>query len=378
MKLLFVTPAYRPSFHEGGKGGGEISNQILLEDFSRRGHTVVVVSMGSVVRKRIYRDGKLIVIEPFANTTAKELRHFISILFFQRSISKLINSIRPDVVLATTSTIKVAARSSKRFGLPVGAVVRAMENVPGYGWKWSIFSPRSLMKYLLHKVTIGWPGGRELELVDFFVANSEFLQRKYQDAFPEKKSVVVYPALAIKPTTAPFPSNIRRVMMVGTTEAKGFDIYAELACQMPELEFHAIGDRSLGRGETKMHGRVEVHGWYSDPIPFIDGVDLVIVPSRWEEPFGRISLEALYRHKFVLVSGQGGLPETVSGIENLIVRSSLAEDWNNRISDVIVEIKNYTSETSNALELAKRFGKNRQAVNFEEFLKSNFVFLNKS
>ena len=35
-----------------------------------------------------------------------------------------------------------------------------------------------------------------------------------------------------------------------------------------------------------------------------------MVCSRWEEPFGRTSLEAASRGSAVIISGRGGLPET--------------------------------------------------------------------
>ena len=39
-------------------------------------------------------------------------------------------------------------------------------------------------------------------------------------------------------------------------------------------------------------------------------VSISVVCSRWEEPFGRTSLEAASRGCAVIISNRGGLPET--------------------------------------------------------------------
>ena len=40
--------------------------------------------------------------------------------------------------------------------------------------------------------------------------------------------------------------------------------------------------------------------------------EIAVIPSRWEEPFGRTSLEAASRGSAVIISDRGGLPETSS------------------------------------------------------------------
>lgn len=363
-----MTPAYRPSFFKGGKGGGEISNQILLEALAQRDTNVYVISMLPVIKKTIYRDGHIIVIEPFASIKGKSASAILSLVFFKKALSRLFGIFKPDVVLSSTSVIKVTSEVCKANSVRHGGMVRAMENMPGYGWKWNPRSPASLVKFALHKATIGWPGGRELDDVDFIVANSEFLKAKYLSKFPGKPACVVYPALAIEKSNKPHPQVIRRVMMVGTSHAKGFDIFKSLASQFPDLEFHAIGDRNLRGGETRRDGEVIVHGWMSNPITFIDEMDLVLVPSRWEEPFGRISIEAMYRNKFVLVSGRGGLPETVSRVDELIVYSNMFEDWSVRIFEVTKNLEKFELMNLKAFHEIGEFSLKFQSQQLMNFL----------
>jgi glycosyltransferase involved in cell wall biosynthesis len=56
---------------------------------------------------------------------------------------------------------------------------------------------------------------------------------------------------------------------------------------------------------------VEFHGFVSDKESIYSGLDLVVVPSLAEEPFGLAALEPAARGIPVIASARGGLPEVV-------------------------------------------------------------------
>ena len=45
-------------------------------------------------------------------------------------------------------------------------------------------------------------------------------------------------------------------------------------------------------------------------MEFLNKTEIVVVPSRWEEPFGRTALESASRGCATIISNRGGLPET--------------------------------------------------------------------
>ena len=59
-------------------------------------------------------------------------------------------------------------------------------------------------------------------------------------------------------------------------------------------------------------------------------MSISVVCSRWEEPFGRTSLEAASRGCAVIISNRGGLPETASN-------SIILKDLN--VNEIYKEIK---------------------------------------
>ena len=66
-------------------------------------------------------------------------------------------------------------------------------------------------------------------------------------------------------------------------------------------------------------------------------VSISVVCSRWEEPFGRTSLEAASRGCAVIISNRGGLPETTKDCNYFKKFSS--EQLFKKIEKIILKIK---------------------------------------
>ena len=64
-----------------------------------------------------------------------------------------------------------------------------------------------------------------------------------------------------------------------------------------------------------------------------------VVPSKWEEPFGRTALEATSRGCATIISNKGGLPETT---KQAIILKNL--DDNNLYKQIKFLIKNKKKE----------------------------------
>ncbi|VEI18104.1 Glycogen synthase [Serratia plymuthica] len=66
---------------------------------------------------------------------------------------------------------------------------------------------------------------------------------------------------------------------------------------------------------------------------FYDKVDCVIVPSKYNEPFGRVAMEAIFMGKSVIVSNSGGLPEQIiSGVNGVICSN---DDYHSAMQEII-------------------------------------------
>lgn len=140
------------------------------------------------------------------------------------------------------------------------------------------------------------------------------------------KATVIHNALPL-PDAAPasLPFAPPRLLCFGrVAPEKGFDValraLARLAPTHPGLTLEIVGEgsaladlqalaRQLGVDErVEFTGRVE-----PDAVPAaVDGATLVLVPSRWQEGFGLVALQAHQRGRPVVASRVGGLPEVVA------------------------------------------------------------------
>ena len=99
--------------------------------------------------------------------------------------------------------------------------------------------------------------------------------------------------------------------------AKGYDIFGEAIINLldkhKEWRAVVIGDEPREKINFH-HKRLKIIGFKNNDfiLNFLKKVSISVICSRWEEPFGRASLEAASRGSAVIISNSGGLPETTN------------------------------------------------------------------
>ena len=108
--------------------------------------------------------------------------------------------------------------------------------------------------------------------------------------------------------------------------AKGYDIFAKTIKRVlnkyPNWRAKIIGDEK--REKIKInHKNVDLLGFlnHEKVLKIFEQSSIAVACSRWEEPFGRTSLEASANGCAVVITNKGGLPETVT---NAIILSKLS------------------------------------------------------
>ena len=87
------------------------------------------------------------------------------------------------------------------------------------------------------------------------------------------------------------------------------------------------------------HKNLIVRGYtkHENVLNLLNKVSISVVCSRWEEPFGRTSLEAASRGCAVIISNRGGLPETTKNA--IILKSLNINDLYKNIEELILNQK---------------------------------------
>ena len=156
-----------------------------------------------------------------------------------------------------------------------------------------------------------------LNRVDKIIFVSRWVQKRFFNGLDQKllnKTEVVYPSIN---KISKFPSKKKWISFVGKlNSSKGYDIYKgailKILDEFEDWTALSIGDESRDRPHIK-HVRHKEIGFktHKDVLKILSQTQIAVVPSRWEEPFGRTALESGSRGCATIISNRGGLPETV-------------------------------------------------------------------
>lgn len=152
-----------------------------------------------------------------------------------------------------------------------------------------------------------------LVLSDFMAAN---LVKNGWDKARIRLLVPYVEALATPQQDSSGDSGLKLLYVGQLIRGKGVDL---LLRALAELDF-AWTARIAGRGsdedylksqaaELGIADRLDFCGWQEDVNAIYAEADLVVVPSRWQEPYGLVGLEAYAHHKAVLAFDVGGISQ---------------------------------------------------------------------
>jgi len=120
--------------------------------------------------------------------------------------------------------------------------------------------------------------------------------------------------------------------------AKGYDLFGSAIIKIlnkySEWRAVVIGDEPREKLDFN-HKRLKLLGFqkHKKVLEIFKKTSIAVACSRWEEPFGRTSLEASSRGCAVIISNRGGLPETITN--GVIIRILNNKNVYNSINELI-------------------------------------------
>ena len=145
---------------------------------------------------------------------------------------------------------------------------------------------------------------------------SKWVQKKFFEGLNNKKSKkcsVIYPAIK---RLNKFPKKQNIITFVGKlNKSKGYDLAGEAVVNILKKykNWKAIFAGNEEREKYNFsHKNLKIYKWLSHDkiLKLLKKSSICLVPSVWEEPFGRISMEASNYANAVILSNKGGLLET--------------------------------------------------------------------
>ena len=175
------------------------------------------------------------------------------------------------------------------------------------------------------------------------IFNSKWSKKKFLTQLPinihnSEKLIVIYQSINKKKIDLKKKEKI--ITFVGKlNSSKGYDLFGEAIIKIlnkySDWKGLVIGDEIREKYDFK-HRNLKILGFVSHKkvLKYFEKTNIAVVCSRWEEPFGRTSLEASSRGCAVIISNKGGLPETIK--DPIILKKLTVKELYNQIEKLIV------------------------------------------
>lgn len=261
----------------------------------------------------------------------------------------VVRSAAPDIVVAQSGKILRVAKAFREMGTPT--------------------------VIYLHNVEFEDHGEPIEDFGDaVFIANSQFTAQRYHDVYGIH-SKVINPIF--QPERYRTSSTRERVLFVNPHPLKGVDLAVTLARACPDIPFDfveswtlsadqraTLGEKMAGLGNITLHPRTD------DMREHYGRARIVLVPSRWEETWGRIASEAHYSGIPVLATRIGGLSEAVGPGGILLPPEAELPEWTTALRSVWDDTTLYDALSRAATDYAGRpqIDRERQIDEMEEIL----------
>lgn len=357
MKLLFWNELFLPDI-----GGAEINTAHLIRHFRSAGHACsVIAAHGRTPRAdHLTHEGEVDV-HRFWFHRALLKRDLAGIREIVRGVDAVVSECAPDLIHLGTSqpSLFFFLRSKAAREIPTVATI--------YEPPTDSLTPGSLLGQVL------------LTRTRRIAPCSQAVRAAMLHRLPQLADRTKVIHLGLPPPNAeplPFPAGAPTLLCGGRlTREKGIDLALEATARLKEefadLHLTVFGDgpergalidlaTRLGLGD-----RVRFPGWIApDVVPALMAQHHgILVPSRWNEPFGLIALEAAQMARPVVAAADGGLAEiVVDGQTGFLVPpedvSALAESTAKLLRDPALAARLGRAGRKHA---ATHFGLDRQA-----------------
>ncbi len=168
-------------------------------------------------------------------------------------------------------------------------------------------------------------------------SKKRFLKNMKSDAINSEKLIVINQSASKNKIN--FKKKEKIITFVGKlNRAKGYDLFGNAVIKIlkkyKNWVAYVVGDEPRDKLDFK-HERLINFGFkeHKEVIKIYKKTSIAVVCSRWDEPFGRTSLEASANGCAVIISDRGGLPETITN--GRILKSLTVNEIYKNIEDLI-------------------------------------------
>ncbi len=185
-----------------------------------------------------------------------------------------------------------------------------------------------------------------LNHIDKILFNSQWSQKRFFIGIDNKKLLKQKTSICYQSTNkvnVDFNKKVNLISFIGKlNSAKGYDLFGKAIVRILDKYDNwkalVIGDEPREKIFFN-HKNLLLKGYtkHSEVLKILKKVSISVISSRWEEPFGRTSLEAASRGSAVIISNRGGLPETTKSA--IVLKELSSNEIYNQIEKLIKNSK---------------------------------------
>ncbi|MCD4669775.1 MAG: glycosyltransferase family 4 protein [Actinomycetia bacterium] len=387
MKILIINSLYYPNII----GGAEISVQILAEELYKKGHEPIVITISNREYIDVINHVRIYYIHhsnqyffKISETKSKSLRLLWNLIDIYnpniaKKLNKIIKSEKPHIA-HTNNLLGLSVsvwRIIRRNRIPIIHTTRdyyllcrksSMFN-KGRNCNSQCFSCRliSILKKYYSKY------------VDAVIGISSFILKKHLDYnfFMNARSYVINnPVSYLHEMNRNKKDKMITFAYVGTlSDSKGVELLLKTFASIKEARLRVFGKNRDKKIEVMLKEKynrknIDFPG-YIEAKKIFKQIDVLIVPSLWNEPLSRVIIEAYSNGIPVIASNRGGIPEIVDEGQTGWVFDPEGE------KDLEIKIKKFINEpglirkmSKNCLKKAEEFAIDKIASKYIEVYKA--------
>lgn len=390
MKILYLNTLYSPYI----KGGAELSLKLLVEGMQAKGHEVVVLSMvpeqglsaDMVDGVKVYRAGLKNMYWPYSekkHPTINRLAWHIRDSYnagMKSYVSEVLRIEQPDVVSChNLAGWSVAVYDEiQKSGIPFIQVLHDLYLLCANSNMYKGDAPCAEICLSCKLLRLNHRK-KSVKVAAVVGISKSILNRFEQEAyFSDSQKYVIHNTRTISDPGIKQKREGIEILKIGylgtLSKIKGIEWLIEEFQKTMMNATLSIAGKGKEEYEEKLKSmtvddRIRFFG-YVKPEEFFSSIDVLVVPSLWQEPLGMVAIEALANHIPVIANRAGGLQETViDGVNGLFCEAENPNSLGNAMRRLSEDPGLFNKLSSNAREsVAEILDKNRMVNAYERVL----------
>ena len=340
MKIVVFNTLYYPY----QIGGAEKSVKTLSEEFFNLGNEVLVITLGEKDNFLSFNGVQIQVYKlennywPYNKKESKDKKIIEKLQWHIKDISNkkynnnlinILNSFKPDIIF----TNNLSGFSTHIWNIAKNLNIKIVHTLRDYYLqcpKTTKFkNGKNCTNICLDCKLLSRIKKKNSHNISFLIGISNYIleDHKSKGFFSEIPQKVIYNGFKTISNNVNYKKRALENITFGfigqLNQTKGIELLLKSFSKLENLSWRLIIAGKINKNyleylqEINNSVRIEYVG-YIDSASFFEMIDVLVVPSLWNEPFGRVVLESIINKKPVIASNMGGIKELLSKNKNFI------------------------------------------------------------